>query len=164
MGIVSWEPMEWVSGAALQVTSLWRAPLQGDGLQLEDVSITLLSVHLSAAFFRLLPSPPGQVILPHYSMPSEPMATQLPLCWLPGCRVPWPPHFQPLLSPLRGGGGGAVFLAAGELPPRLGCLVPWVSSTTAGLQLAPRALQLPAMFVSHTGAARAVSWLVNTAT
>lgn len=56
------------------------------------------------------------------------------------------------------------FLQLESCPPWLGCPVPWVSSTTAGLQLAPRALQLPAMSVSHTGAARAVSWLANTAT
>lgn len=103
------------SGAAPQVIALWRAPLPGDGLQLEGVSITLLSAHLSAAFFPLLPNPPGQVILPiipcsrsHGHTITSGLIARLQSSWIPS--------FSASSFPLRGGGGGAVFLAAGKVP------------------------------------------------
>lgn len=107
------------------------------------------------------------------SSPSCPTRLDKSFCPIIPCsRSPWPHDYlcadcqaaeflDPLILSLfftRWEEGEEVlfFLQLERCPPRLGCHEPWVSSTTAGLQLAPRALQLPAMFVSHIGAARAV--------
>lgn len=138
------------SGAALQVIALWRAPLPGDGLQLEGVSITLLSAHLSAAFFPLLPNPPGQVILPIIPC-SRSHGHTITSALIARLQSSWSPSFS-----ARGGGGGAVFLAAGKVP-----FPAWLPCALGLFRYCwppagPPALQLPTMLVSHTGAPRVV--------
>lgn len=136
---------------------------------------------MSGVFF----SPPTQPtwarsLCPIISVPSEPMNMWFPLCWWPGCPVPWSPwsasHFLLRVERVL----RTVWLLW-PCPPWVGCLLPWVSSTdcwspagpqkpslfmlggegTASgfshyLMIATKALQFSTMFVSHTRAAKTV--------
>lgn len=110
MHVVCWYILAWIHGSESLVSCSPAEFFGGERAYLQDCSLQHVehfyhpslcspSQWLASCLLQSLPGLNHSALL--FSMPSGPVDLWLPRCWLPGCRVPWSPSSQPLISLLR---------------------------------------------------------------